>query len=102
MQKYSKENRRDLLQQWRESGKSGSAFCAENGICRNTFQNWKKREPEDLPSGGLVEITRPVTAVMCETVSILIEVGAFRITIPARTGQVEIEVILRALRDIAC
>jgi transposase-like protein len=102
MQKYSKENRRNLLHQWRESGKSGSAFCEENGISRTTFQNWKKWEREERPSGELVEITRPATAALCENGRICIEFRAFRITVPVTTGQAEINTILKALRDIAC
>lgn len=102
MQKYSNEKRRELLQQWKASGKNSSTFCLENGINKYTFQYWKEREKKDLQNTNLVEITRPINAVLCETSSILIEVGAFRITLPASTGQAGLEAILRSLRNIAC
>lgn len=102
MQKYSNEKCSELIQQWKASGKSSSAFCTEKGINKYTFQYWKERERKALRNMNMVEITRPVNAVFCETSSILIEAGAFRITLPASTGQAGLEAILRTLRNITC
>jgi len=102
MQKYSNEKRSELIKQWKASGKSSSVFCTENGINKNTFQYWKERERKSERSIGMIEITRPVNNIICENTSIHIEAGAFRITLPASTGQAGIEAILRTLWNIAC
>ncbi len=37
---------RNKLEQWKESGKSQSQFCREEGLNPNTFSSWKRVIPE--------------------------------------------------------
>jgi len=102
MQKYSNEKCSELIQKWKASGKSSSAFCTENEINKYTFQYWKEREKKALRNMNMVEITRPVNDIICENASILIEAGTLRITLPASIGQAGIEAIIRTIWNIAC
>ena len=51
---YSREERAKLLEGWRRSGKSISAYVKEKGLVRWTFTKWLKTE-RDLKS-GFVEV----------------------------------------------
>ena len=46
---YSSEEKAGLLEEWRRSGKSISAYAREKGLVRWTFTKWLKAERETKP-----------------------------------------------------
>ena len=55
---YSREEKAKLLEGWRESGKSISAYVKEKGLVRWTFTKWLKAEREE--KSGFVEVPAAV------------------------------------------
>jgi len=45
--KYSGEERRKHLENWKESGKSAWAYAKESGLKQQTFAKWVKTEKEE-------------------------------------------------------
>ena len=80
--KFSTEEKARLLEDWKQSGKSVSAYARENGLARWTFTKWLKAERESEPC--FVEVQAPVTvpAVAAPPQEILIEKGEIKIHIP--------------------
>jgi transposase-like protein len=46
MEKYSRAERLEHLQNWRDAGISGKAYCLENDIKPSTFYSWIKLEKQ--------------------------------------------------------
>ena len=44
-QSFTREKRKQLIEQWRASGLSKVAFSRENNINESTFYNWTKKYP---------------------------------------------------------
>ena len=80
--KFSTEEKARLLEEWRRSGKSISAYVREKGLVRWTFTKWLKAERETGPC--FVEVAAPVMApwVQAAPQEILIEKGEIKIHIP--------------------
>ena len=80
--RFNTEARGKILEDWRRSGKSISAYVRENGLVRWTFTKWLKAERESKPC--FVEVAAPVMApwVQAAPQEILIEKGEIRIHIP--------------------
>ena len=74
--KYSKEERRKHLENWKESGKNAWAYAKENGLKQQTFAKWVKAEKEE--ESGFVEIKTKIPQLS----EILIEKGDVKIHIP--------------------
>jgi transposase-like protein len=77
---YSKEERAALVEGWKHSGKSISAYVKERGLVRWTFTKWLKAE-RSLQS-GLVEVPAAVVKATLHVPEILVEKGDVRIHIP--------------------
>jgi transposase-like protein len=77
--KFSTEERARLLGEWKQSGKSISAYVREKGLVRWTFTKWLKAEKESKPC--FVEVGAPVMAPAGPR-EILIEKGEIKIHIP--------------------
>ena len=81
---YSTEERAKLLEGWRRSGKSISAYVEEKGLVRWTFTKWLKAERES--KSRFVEVPAAVLKAIPHIPEILIEKGDVRIHIPLGTG----------------
>ena len=100
--KFSTEERARLLEGWRESGKSISAYVRENGLVRWTFTKWLKAERESKPC--FVEVEAPV---MAPTIpegprEILIEKGEIKIHIPLCVWAEGSGAVMEGLRGALC
>lgn len=58
-QLYTGEQRRELVSQWKSSGKTKKAFCEERGLKYHTFVCWK--ENHDQSQKGSVSSFVPIT-----------------------------------------
>jgi transposase-like protein len=92
---YSKEERAKLLEGWRKSGKSISAYVKEKGLVRWTFTKWLKAE-RSLKS-RLVEVSARVVETTLEAPEILVEKGDVRVHIPLGMGCVELRAVMEGL-----
>jgi len=92
---YSKEERAKLLEGWKHSGKSISAYVKEKGIVRWTFTKWLKAEREG--KSGFVEVPAAVLKPIAHVPEILIEKGDVRIHIPLGTGCGELRAVMEVL-----
>jgi hypothetical protein len=79
---YSSEEKGRLLEGWKQSGKSISAYARENGLVRWTFTKWLKAERESKPC--FVEVQAPVVPpeVPAGPWEIPVEKGDIKIHIP--------------------
>ena len=78
--KFSREEKARLLEGWRRSGKSISAYARENGLVRWTFTKWLKAERGAKPC--FVEIPARAVQTTGHAQEILIEKGEIKIHIP--------------------
>jgi len=96
---YSKEEKTKLLEEWRQSGKSISAYVKEKGIVRWTFTKWLKAEREG--KSGFVEVPAAVVKAIPQAAEILIEKGGVKIHIPLTIGGTELRAIIDVLAGTA-
>jgi transposase-like protein len=92
---YSKEEKAALLEGWRQSGKSISAYVKERGLVRWTFHKWLKAE-RGLKT-GLVEVPARVVRTTVQMAEILVEKGDVRVHIPLGAGSVELRAVMEGL-----
>jgi len=80
--KFSTEEKARLLEDWKQSGKSISAYARENGLARRTFTKWLKAERETGPC--FVEVAAPAKAQAAHAPpqEIRIEKGGIEIHVP--------------------
>jgi len=97
--KYSREEKAKLLEGWRESGKSISAYAKEKGLVRWTFTKWLKAEREE--KSGFVEVPAAVVQAIPQAAEILIEKGEVKIHIPLAIGGTELRAIIEVLAGAA-
>jgi len=97
--KYSREEKAKLLEGWRESGKSISAYAKEKGLVRWTFTKWLKAEREG--KSGFVEVPAAVVKAIPQAAEILIEKGEVKIHIPLAIGGTELRAIIEVLAGAA-
>jgi len=94
--RYSKEERAMWLEDWKQSGKSASAYARENGLVPWTFNKWTKDEKETGAKKDFVEI-RPKTKTKTQAATILIEKGDVRIHIPLGISKIELNTVIESL-----
>jgi transposase-like protein len=96
---YSKEEKARLLEDWKQSGKSISAYVRENGLVRWTFTKWIKAEREAQQC--FVEVPRyaPVPAMQAglQGPEILIENGNIKIHIPLAIGSSGLRMVMEGM-----
>ena len=81
---FSKEEKAKLLEGWKQSGKSISAYVKEKGLVRWTFTKWLKAERDS--ESCFVEIPAHVLESAPHVPEILIEKGGLKIHIPLGMG----------------
>ena len=96
---FSKEEKTKLLEGWRESGKSISAYVKEKGLVRWTFTKWIKAEKNTKTS--FVEIPTEAVPRFKNDQEILIEKGEVKIHIPLTIGSSELRTIINVLAGAA-
>jgi transposase-like protein len=92
---YSREEKAKLLEGWRRSGKSISAYVKEKGLVRWTFTKWLKAERD--AKSGFVEVPAAVLKPTEQAPQILIEKGDVKIHIPLGTGCGELRAVMEWL-----
>jgi transposase-like protein len=92
---YSKEEKAALLEGWRLSGKSISAYVKERGLVRWTFHKWLKAER--CLKTGLVEVPARVVRTTLNMAEIVVEKGDVRVHIPLGIGSVELRAVMEGL-----
>ena len=96
--KYSKEEKRMWLEDWKRSGKSAWAYAKENGLNPQTFEKWTKEEAEEKQSFVEVATTNQIsTQVRMQIPEILIEKGEAKIHIPLVMGCGELRAVMEGL-----
>jgi len=102
---YSREERAKLLEGWRRSGKSISAYVKEKGLVRWTFTKWLKAERDaksgfvEVPAAALNPMAhaRRILQSTRHVQEILIEKGDVRIHIPLGGGSGELRAVMEWL-----
>ena len=92
---YSREEKVRLLEGWKRSGKSISAYVKEKGLVRWTFTKWIKADREG--ERCFVEVPAPVVHPVMQVPELLIEKGAIKIHIPLVIGKSELSAIMEGL-----
>jgi len=93
--KYSKEEKAMWVEDWRQSGKSATAYARQNGLIPWTFIKWTKEQ--GISGGGFMEV--PVPLKLSEAVpQIVIEKGYVKIYIPATLNAAQMQNVMEGLR----
>ena len=92
--------RESFIREWRTSGKSVLAFCAEKAINKNTFQYWLQREKQTSRK-GFVEITNKEQQVIFDH-GISIEAGKIKATLPSGNNKEELQTVITMLWTLVC
>jgi len=92
---YSTKEKAKLLEGWRRSGKSISAYVKEKGLVRWTFTRWLKAEKD--AKSGFVEVPLSVMKTIAPIPQILIEKGDVKIHIPLGIGGGELRAVMEWL-----
>ena len=93
---YSKEEKTRLLEDWKHSGKSISAYVRENGLVRWTFTKWLKAQRDT--KSCFVEVLAAALQPAPHAPEILIETGDVKIHIPLTIGSRELRSVMEGLR----
>jgi hypothetical protein len=97
--KFSKEEKRMWLEDWRGSGKSAWSYAKANGLCPQTFVKWTKTGAESNTS--FVEVSVPNVKTSDEKLQeILIEKGDVKIHIPLEPCLNELRAAFKRLGGI--
>jgi transposase-like protein len=92
---YSRKEKARLLEGWRQSRKSISAYVREQGLVRWTFTKWVKAE-RDMKS-RLTEVPAQVIRTTVHIPEILVEKGDVKIHIPLGMGVNEMREVMEGL-----
>jgi transposase-like protein len=92
---YSNEEKTKLVEGWRLSGKSISAYVKEKGLVRWTFTKWIKAERGMKSS--LVEVPAQIVKTTLHMPEILVEKGDVKIHIPLVMGLNELREVMEGL-----
>ena len=90
MKKYSAEEKEDLIEAWKESGKSKWAFAKEHELIPQTFLKWVAKKDETI---NFVELTSKLKPSKETNQKIILERGNIKFKIPSEITQQGIEVV---------
>ena len=90
MKKNSAEEKKRLIEQWKESGKSRWTFAKEQGIGAQTLYKWTASAKE--PS-GFVELRTGNKPVFLNNREMILERGETRIRIPLEMSEREMNAV---------
>jgi transposase-like protein len=92
MKKYSEEEKRMWVEDWKESGGSLWAYAKANGMCPTSLQKWIR---ETETPQGFVEVPVKIEAPLLP--EILIEKGKIKIHIPAGLSRNDLRAVIESL-----
>jgi transposase-like protein len=94
MKRYSEEEKRMWVEDWKGSGSSLWVYAKANGLCPTTFQKWirEKQEPQ-----GFVKVPVKIEAAAHLLPEILIEKGSIKIHIPAGLSRNDLQAVIESL-----
>jgi len=99
--RYSEEEKRMWLEDWKASGKSAWAYAKENGLKQQTFINWTKAGDEAKQDFVEVQaVSSGDTVVAKRTMGIpeiLIEKGEMKIYIPLVINHNQLRAVMEGL-----
>ena len=93
--RYTQEEQQHHIAQWRRSGLSQKAYCAQSGLSWSTFKNWNKRlRPLTLETQfAPIQITPS-----SETQWIIETTDGLRAHVPAQCDEKSLKTLINALR----
>ena len=98
MKRYTKQERKDYLDQWRQSEKPGRQFCDENGIKPSTFYSWLKSEKKQQSTKTFIQVKpQGILDVGNSTQCIILEKKGWRLSIPRGFDQEDITSLFHIL-----
>jgi transposase-like protein len=98
--KFSNEEKKMWLDDWRLSGKKAWSYAKENGLIPQTFCSWVKREEKS--QGGFVELPVQRIAPVQMAQEIVIEKADIRIRMPVGLSSNEYLTLMKGLRAALC
>jgi transposase-like protein len=96
MKRRSEEEKAMWLEDWKQSGRSVSAYAKANGLNPQTFNNWVK-EAEKPAQQNFIEINPAPDKTSPYVPEILIEKGNIRIHIPILINRSDLKAIVESL-----
>ena len=94
--RFSEEEKRMWLGDWKSSGKKAWAYAKENGLVPQTFCCWVKKAEEKIPA-GFVEVPKQLIQPIAESRQMVIETGGLKIHMPLTVCTSELQTIFAAL-----
>jgi len=91
--RFSEEEKKMWLEDWRRSGKSAWAYAKENGLTPQTFVKWSKAETKQC----FVEVPMQAIQPPTQVPEILIEKGDVKIHIPLCVNRSDMRTVMEAL-----
>ncbi|GHU11940.1 hypothetical protein FACS1894151_11590 [Spirochaetia bacterium] len=94
MKRYSEEEKRMWVEDWKESGTCRYTYAKRNGLNPATLNNWVREAegPQDF-----VEIKPPMPVPMGYVPEILIEKGDIRVHIPVAINRQDLRAVIQSL-----
>ena len=94
MKRYSEEEKRMWVEDWKESGIGQHTYAKKNGLNPGTLKKWA-REAEGPQE--FVEITPPLPVPMGCIPEILIEKGDIKVHIPVAINRQDLRAVIQSL-----
>jgi hypothetical protein len=94
MKRYSEEEKRMWVEDWKQSGKSRYPYAKKNGLNPGTLKNWV-REAEGPPD--FVEIKPQMPEPMGYVPEILIEKGEIKVHLPVAINRQDLRTVIQSL-----
>lgn len=96
IKRYTREEQKYHVMQWRKSGLSQKAYCAQIGVGWSTFKNWSKRikRPMKETPFAPIQITPPTPAQW-----IIEAADGLRVQVPAYCDENRLKTLINALRS---
>ena len=94
--RYTREEQKHHIAQWRKSGVSQKAYCAQRGLSWSTFKNWNKRiKPITMQTPfAPIQITPSTNAQW-----IIEAADGLRVHVPAHCDEKSLKTLINALRS---
>lgn len=98
--RYGREEQRRLIEEWKESGECAAAFAARVGVAANTIYRWRAAligAVSRVPASTLSRIVELRAEPMPGDARFEIDVGGWRVRVPALFDEAGLRRLLRAL-----
>jgi transposase-like protein len=98
--RHGREEQRQLIEEWKESGESAAVFAARVGVAANTIYRWRSAligAVSRVPASTLSRIVELRAEPMPGDTRFEIDVGGRRVRVPASFDETGLRRLLRAL-----